>query len=124
MKLLMAQSLLYVAMFVYFSSAMVVKRNSFDFSLIPKVASKFTNLIQKSKNSIFRKSKDFKWGCGDKCVTQNRMLNVINENKERSEDAAFWEIFTMTQNKHSFIKKAMETPRKKIRKIIRRIMVL
>lgn len=121
----MVQSLLYVTIFVYLSSAMIVKRNNFDFLRIPKVASKFTNLIKKSKNSIFSKSRDFKWGCGGKCMTQNRMLNVINENKDKSEDAAaFREIFTMAQNKHSFFRKAIETSKKKLRKIIRRIMAL
>ena len=120
----MVQSLLYVTIFVYLSSAMRVKRNNFDFLRIPKVASKFTNLIKKSKNSIFSKSRDFKWGCGGKCMTQNRMLNVINENKDKSEDAAFREIFTMAQNKHSFFRKAIETSKKKLRKIIRRIMAL
>ena len=124
MKLLMVQSLSYVAIFVYLSSAMVDKRNSFTFLRIPKVASKFTNFIQKSKNSIFRKSKDFEWGCGGKCMTQNRMLNVINENKDRSKDAAIREIVTIAQNKHSFIRKAMQAPKKKIRKIIIRIMAL
>ena len=49
---------------------------------VPKLVSRFTKMIKKSKQSIFNKSKDFKWGCGNKCDTQKRMLNVIKENRD------------------------------------------
>ena len=49
---------------------------------VPKLVNRFTKMITKSKQSIFNKSKDFKWGCGNKCDTQKRMLNVIKENRD------------------------------------------
>ena len=49
---------------------------------VPKLVNRFTKMITKSKQSIFNKSNDFKWGCGNKCYTQKRMLNVIKENRE------------------------------------------
>ena len=49
---------------------------------VPKLVNRFTKMIIKSKQSIFNKSKDFKWGCGNKCDTQKRMLNVIKENRD------------------------------------------
>ena len=48
---------------------------------VPVLVKKFTRMIQKSKQSIFHKSKGFKWRCGSKCDTQRRMFNVLNENQ-------------------------------------------
>ena len=49
---------------------------------VPKLVNRFTKMITKSKQSIFNKSKDFKWGCGNKFDTQKRMLNVIKETRD------------------------------------------
>ena len=53
---------------------------------VPKLVNKFTKMIAKSKQSIFNKSKSFKWGCGNKCDTQKRMLNVIKETRGGKND--------------------------------------
>ena len=46
---------------------------------VPKAVKRFTQLIKKSKKSIFHKSKGFKWGCGKICGNYKRTHKVTDE---------------------------------------------
>ena len=46
---------------------------------VPKAVKRFTQLIKKSKKSIFHKSKGFKWGCGKICGKYKRTHKVTDE---------------------------------------------
>ena len=46
---------------------------------VPKAVKRFTQLIKKSKKSIFHKSKGFKWGCGKICGKNKRTHKVTDE---------------------------------------------
>ena len=89
---------------------------------VPKLVNRFTKMITKSKQSIFNKSKDFKWGCGNKCDTQKRMLNVIKENREGNlnligtgEDKGLNGTSKITINKSRLSRRQIQNPAKHLR---------
>ena len=75
-----------VLLFVSCSQGLPSSSKSKKILDVPKLVNRFTKMITKSKQSIFNKSKSFKWGCGNKCDTQKRMLNVIKESRGGKND--------------------------------------